>query len=46
LVVVGPGLGELGWSEVAVSAVGSVVVVVDAVVLDEDLGFEERVEDP
>lgn len=41
-----PGLGELGWGEVAVGAVGSVVVVVDAPVLDEDLGFEEAVEGP
>ena len=46
LVSGGPGLGELGGGEVAVGAVGSVVVVVDAPVLDEDLGFEEAVELP
>ena len=39
-------MGELGWGEVAVGGVGAVVVVVDAVVFDEDLGFEERIELP
>lgn len=34
------------WGEPPVSGVGSVDVVVDAVVLDEDLGFEERVDLP
>ncbi len=48
LLVVGgdPGLGELVGGEVAVGGVGSVLVVVDAPVADEDLGFEERVELP
>jgi hypothetical protein len=46
LVSGGPGLVELGWGEVAVGAVGSVHVVVDAPLLDEDLGFEEPVELP
>ena len=46
LVSGGPGLGELAGGEVAVGAVGSVVVVVDAPVLDEHLGFEEAVEVP
>ena len=46
LVSGGPGLGELGGGEVAVGAVGSVLVVVDAPVLDEHLGFEEVVELP
>ena len=41
-----PGLGELAGGEVAVGAVGSVLVVVDAPVLDEHLGFEEVVELP
>ena len=40
LVSGGPGLGELAGGEVAVGAVGSVVVVVDPPVLDEHLGFE------
>ena len=44
LVSGGPGLGELGGGEVAVGAVGSVLVVVDAPVLDEHLGLEEVVE--
>jgi hypothetical protein len=39
-------VGELGWGEVAVGAVGSVGVVVGAPVLDEDLGFEQGVELP
>lgn len=42
----GPGLGEFGGGEVAVGAVGSVDVVVDAPVLDERLYFEEAVELP
>ena len=46
LVSGGPGLGELGWCEVAVSGVRSAHVVVDAVVLDEHLGFEHRIELP
>jgi len=46
LVLGGPGSGELAGGEVAVGAVGSVVVVVDAPVLDEDLGFEQVVELP
>lgn len=37
----GPVVGELGGGEPPVGGVGSVDVVVDAVVLDEDLGFEE-----
>ena len=41
-----PGSGELVGGEVAVGAVGSVLVVVDAPVLDEHLGFEEVVEPP
>ena len=44
LVSGGPGLGELAGGEVAVGAVGSVLVVVDAPVVDEHLGFEEGVE--
>ena len=39
-------VGELDGGEPPVSGVWSVHVVVDAVVLDEDLGFEERVELP
>ena len=39
-----PFLGELVGCEVAVGAVRSVRVVVDAPVLDEDLGFEQVVE--
>lgn len=46
LVLAGPGLGELAGGEVAVGAVGSVGVVVDAPVLDEDLGFEQGVKGP
>lgn len=46
LVSGGPGLGELVGGEVAVGAVGSVHVVVDAPVLDEGLGFEEAGELP
>ena len=46
LLVDGPGPGELGWGEVAVGGVGSVVVVVDAPVADDHLGFEEAVELP
>ena len=42
----GPGVGELGGGEVAVGGVGPVLVVVDAPVPDEDLGFEEAVELP
>jgi hypothetical protein len=42
----GPGLGELGWGEVAVGGVGSVHVVVDASVLDDHACFEEAVELP
>ena len=42
----GPAGGELGWGEVAVGGVGTVDVVVDAPVLDEDLGFEQVVEVP
>lgn len=42
----GPVVGELDGGEAPVSGVWSVHVVVDAVVLDEDLGFEERVELP
>jgi hypothetical protein len=41
-----PGLSELGRCELAVGAVGSVDVVVDAPVLDDHLGLEEAVEDP
>jgi hypothetical protein len=39
-------VGELGGGELAVGAVGSVLVVVDAPVLDEYLGFAEAVEGP
>ncbi len=46
LVSGGPGLGELVGGEAAVGAVGSVHVVVDAPVFDEDLGFDEVVELP
>ena len=46
LVSGGPGRGELGGGEVAVGAVGSVLVVVDPPVFDEHLGFEEAVEVP
>ena len=42
----GPVVGELGGGEPVVGGVWSVDVVVDAVVLGEDLGFEERVELP
>jgi hypothetical protein len=42
----GPGLGELAGGEVAVGGVGTVLVVVDGPVSDEDLGFEEAVELP
>ena len=42
----GPGRGELGGGEVAVGAVGSVLVVVDPPVFDEHLGLEEAVELP
>ncbi len=38
--------GELGWREVAVGGVGSVDVVVDAVVFDDHSGFEQAVEAP
>ena len=38
--------GELGWGEVAVGGVGSVLVVVDSPVLDDHAGFEQAVEDP
>lgn len=38
-----PGLGELGWGEVAVGGVGTVLVVVDAPVADEHLGLKEAV---
>ena len=41
-----PGLGELAGGEVAVGTVGSVHVVVDPPVLDQDLGFEQRIELP
>src|ERR1700710_2834890 len=41
-----PFFGELGWSELAVRAVRSVDVVVDAPVLDQDLSFEQVVEVP
>jgi hypothetical protein len=46
LVSGGPGRGELGGGEVAVGAVGSVLVVVDPPVFDEHLGLEEAVELP
>ena len=46
LVSVSPCLRELARGEVAVRAVGSVFVVVDAPVLDQDLGFEQVVELP
>ena len=46
LVSGGPVVGELDGGEPPVSGVWSVHVVVDAVVLDEDLCFEERVELP
>lgn len=46
LVSGGPGRGGLGGGEVALGAVGSVDVVVDAPVLDQDLGLEEAVELP
>ncbi len=46
LVSVGPDLGEFSRGEVAVGGVGSVHVVVDAAILDQDLGLEERVELP
>jgi hypothetical protein len=46
LLVDGPGSGELARGEVAVGAVGSVVVVVDAPVADDDSGLEEAVELP
>ncbi len=42
--VVGPLFGELDGGEFAVGGVGTVVVVVDAPVFDEDLGFEEGIE--
>jgi len=46
LVVDGPGVGELGWGEVAVGRVGTMVVVVDTPVLDDHACFEEAVELP
>ena len=46
LVSGGPGRGGLGGGEVAVGAVGSVDVVVNTPVLDQDLGREEAVELP
>ena len=46
LVSGGPDLGELGGCEIAVSGLGPLGVVVDAPVLDEDLGLEEAVEVP
>ncbi len=39
-----PGFDELDWGEPAVRAVRPVDVVVDAPVLEEDLGLEQRVE--
>ena len=42
----GPVVGELVGGEPLVGGVWSVDVVVDAVVFDEDLCFEERVELP
>lgn len=39
----GPGGGELGGAEVAVGGVGSVHVIVDPPVGDDDAGFEEVV---
>jgi hypothetical protein len=41
-----PGGVELGWGQVAVGRVGTVGVVVDAPVLDDHAGLEERVELP
>lgn len=41
--LMGPGGGELGWCEVAVGGVGSVRVVVDPPVLDDDAGLEQAV---
>jgi hypothetical protein len=46
LVPCGPCSRELGRGEIVVSAVRSVVVVVDAPVLDEHLRFEQVVELP
>ncbi len=46
LVPGGPGLSELTGSEIAMGAVGSVLVVVDPPVLDEHLGLEQAVELP
>ncbi len=46
LVSGGAGSGELVGGEVAVGAVGPVVVVVVVPVFDEDLGFQEAVELP
>ena len=42
----GPVGGELGWGEIPVGGMGSVDVVVDPPVLDDDSGFEEAVELP
>ncbi len=39
-----PALRVLGWCEHAETRVGPIVVVVDAPVADDDLGFEERIE--
>ena len=42
----GPGQGKFSGSEIAVGEVGTVLVVVDAPVADEDVSFEEAVELP
>jgi hypothetical protein len=45
LLVVEPGLGELGGAESALGRVWPVQVVVDAPVFEKDPGLEERVEE-